>query len=80
MIYPTITINPDQSTIINVYDTDFDSDPVLSISNLVGDSLDSFYTLLTLFLNQYVDGFNKGYEAGFDDAEYSDIEDGEYDK
>ena len=77
MIYPTLTINPDQSIIINIYDTDLDNEPVLSMNNLADNSLDFFYTLLTLFLNQYIDGFNEGYEAGFDDAEYSDIEGGE---
>lgn len=76
MIYPTLTINPDQSIIINIYDTDFDNEPVLSMYNLADNSLDCFYTLLTLFLNQYIDGFNEGYEAGFDDAEYGDIEEG----
>ena len=73
MIYPTLTINPDQSIIINIYDTDFDNEPVLSMNNLADNSLDFFYTLLTLFLNQYIDGFNEGYESGFDDAEYGDI-------
>lgn len=77
MIYPTLTINSDQSIIINIYDTDLDNEPVLSMYNLSDNSLDCFYTLLTLFLNQYIDGFNEGYEAGFDDAEYSDIEGGE---
>ena len=80
MIYPTITINPDNSTTINIYDTDFDSDSVLSMGEVSGDSFMSFYSLLNLFLNQYVDGFNEGYETGFEDAEYGDVQYGEYDE
>lgn len=81
MIYPTITINLDNSTTINIYDTDFNSDPVLSMGDVSGDSFISFYKLLNLFLNQYTDGFNEGYEAGFDDAETEgDITYGEYDE
>ena len=59
MIYPTITISPDQSTIINIYDTEFDSSPVMSIQETSQNALESFYTLLTLFLNQYVTGFER---------------------
>ena len=70
MIYPTITINQDQSTTIDIYDIDFDSEPVMSISNdgSLDESFDSFYTLLGLFIDQYVDGFEEGYATGLDDT------------
>lgn len=68
MIYPTITISPDQSTIINIYDTEFDSSPVMSIQETSQNALESFYTLLTLFLNQYVTGFEEGYDIGYGDC------------
>lgn len=43
--------------------------------------MDTFYTLLSLLLNQYTSGFNEGYEAGFEDAETEgDIAYGEYDE
>lgn len=80
MIYPTIQFNSDSSVIINIFDTEFDTDPVLSIKSLSEDSMDNFYTLLNLFLNQYINGFNDGYEKGFDDAETEgDIMYGNYD-
>ena len=70
MIYPIITINQDQYTTIDIYDTDFDSEPVMSISNdgSLDESFGSFYTLLSLFINQYVNGFEEGYATGLDDA------------
>lgn len=68
MIYPTITINPDQSTIVNIYDTDYDDKPALSISDISGESIESFYTLLTLFMNQYENGWEDGYATGLDDS------------
>lgn len=68
MIYPTITINQDNTYIINIYDTDFDSSPVMSIQEASQNTLESFYTLLTLFLNQYVIGFEEGYDLGYGDC------------
>ena len=68
MIYPTLTINSDQSTIVNIYDTDYDDEPVLSISDISGESIESFYTLLTLFMNQYENGWEDGYATGLDDS------------
>ena len=68
MIYPTLTINSDQSTIVNIYDTDYDDEPVLSMSDISGESIESFYTLLTLFMNQYENGWEDGYATGLDDS------------
>ena len=68
MIYPTLTINQDQTTIINIYDTDFDNDPVLSMSNVSDESIESFYTLLILFMKQYENGWEDGYATGLDDS------------
>lgn len=68
MIYPTLTINPDQSTIVNIYDTDYDDEPVLSMSDVSEESIESFYALLTLFLNQYENGWEDGYAVGLDDS------------
>lgn len=68
MIYPTLTINSDQSTIVNIYDTDYDDEPVLSVSDISGESIESFYTLLTLFMNQYENGWEDGYATGLDDS------------
>lgn len=65
MSYPTLTINPDQSTVVNIYDTDYDDKPILSISNVSGES---FYTLLTLFLNQYENGWEDGFASGLDES------------
>lgn len=33
MIYPTLTINQDKSTTINIYDTNIDSNPIISIDS-----------------------------------------------
>lgn len=68
MIYPTLIINSDQSTIVNIYDTDYDDEPVLSMSDISGESIESFYTLLTLFMNQYQNGWEDGYWAGFEES------------
>lgn len=68
MIYPTITIDQNQFATIDIYDIDIG--PVMSISNCgsLGESFDFFYTLLSLFINQYVDGFEEGYATGLDDT------------
>ena len=68
MIYPTLTINTDQSTVINIYDTDYDDEPILSMSDMSGESIESFYTMLTLFMNQYENGWEDGYATGLDDS------------
>ena len=68
MIYPTINIEPDQTMVVNIYDTEFDSSPVMSIQDVSGEAFQSFYTLLTLFLNQYTTGFEEGYDAGYGDC------------
>lgn len=67
MIYPTLNID-DQSMVVNIYDTEYDSTPIMSIQDVSGDALESFYTLLTLFLNQYTTGFEEGYDAGYADC------------
>ena len=68
MIYPTLTINTDQSTVINIYDTDYDDEPVLSMSDMSGESIESFYTMLALFLNQYENGWEDGFASGLDES------------
>ena len=68
MIYPTINIKHDQTTFIDIYDTEFDSLPVMSIQDTSGEAFQTFYTLLTLFLNQYTTGFEEGYDIGYGDC------------
>lgn len=68
MIYPTLYIDQNNNqTLVNIFDTDFNNeDPVLSFK---GDE-ETFFILTKLFHNQYSIGFDKGYEVGFDDAEW----------
>lgn len=68
MIYPTVTISPKQSITIDVYDTDYEDGPVLTICNQDGDAIEAFYNLLMLFMNQYQNGWEDGYWAGFEEA------------
>lgn len=70
MVYPTITIDQDQSATIDIYYIDFDSELVMSITDCgsLEESFGSFYTLLSLFVNQYVDGFEEGYATGLNDT------------
>lgn len=80
MIYPTIHFT-DKNSLINIYDTEFSPEPVLSLTGVSQYPMDTFYTLLSLLLNQYTSGFNEGYEVGFEDAETEgDITYGEYDE
>ena len=80
MIYPTIHFT-NQNSLINIYDTEFSPEPVLSFTGISQHPMDTLYALLSLLLNQYTSGFNEGYEAGFEDAETeSDITYGEYDE
>lgn len=80
MIYPTIHLT-DKNSLINIYDTEFSSEPVLSLTGISQYPMDTLYALLSLLLNQYTSGFNEGYKAGFEDAETeSDITYGEYDE
>ena len=80
MIYPTIHLT-DKNSLINIYDTEFSYEPVLSLTGISQYPMDTLYALLSLLLNQYTSGFNEGYEAGFEDAETeSDITYGEYDE
>lgn len=67
MIYPTLYIDQNNNeTLINIFDTDFDDEePVLSIKG----EEEIFITLLKLFLNQYIMGFDDGYLACFDKDE-----------
>lgn len=70
MIYPTLEINSDGTNSINFIDTEFDSNPFLSMSNDV-DNKDTpcvFFTLLTAFINQY----NCGYDDAIDDGAFGE--------
>ena len=67
MIYPTLTINQDKSTTINIYDTDVNSNPLISIESNSDQNIASFYTLLALFINQYNNGWVEGYVTGLND-------------
>ena len=67
MIYPTLTINQEKSTTINIYDTNIDSNPIMSIDSNSKKNIESFYTLLRLFIDQYNDGWEEGYVAGLND-------------
>lgn len=81
MIYPTIHFHNNQISTIYIYDSDFGIEPVMSISDNSKHPMDTFYSLLSLFINQYISGYNDGYEVGFDDAETEgDISYGEYDE
>lgn len=73
MIYPTLTINQDKSTTINIYDTNIDSNPLISMDSNSEKHIESFYTLLRLFIDQYNDGWEEGYVAGLNDN-INDIE------
>lgn len=68
MIYPTVTISPNQAITIDVYDTDYEGGPVLTICNQDGNAIEAFYNLLMLFMNQYQYGWEDGYWAGFEEA------------
>lgn len=70
MIYPTLQIEPDQSLIVNIYDTDYpdEENPIMAIQDMSGEAPESFITLLTLFMNQYENGWEDGYATGLDDS------------
>ena len=70
MIYPTLQIEPDQSLIVNIYDTDYpdEENPITTIQDMSGEAPESFITLLTLFMNQYENGWGDGYAVGLDDS------------
>lgn len=68
MIYPILQINPDQSLIIKIYDTLYEPDPIISFEDIGNETPESFYTLLTLFINQYNIGWEDGYVIGYQDA------------
>lgn len=66
MIYPIINIDQiNDSCSIEVYDTQFNSNPLLALDCDfdIENSLETFYCLLTAFVNQYNDGYNDGIES-----------------
>lgn len=80
MIYPTLHISPDAPTTIQIIDTDFEDNPVMSIQDESGDAPEAFMSFLRLFMNQYTDGYNTGYEDGLEDGLDGEIMDGEYEE
>lgn len=62
MIYPTLHI-ANNNLSIHLIDTEYDDNPVLQFGNFDDDpkqTFEFFYTLLTLFINQYNDGLETG--------------------
>ena len=74
MIYPILRINPDQSLLIEIYDTLEPPIPIMSFEDMGDETAESFYNLLALFINQYVAGWEEGYEAGYQNCEEDDAE------
>lgn len=62
MIYPTLTINSDKLFTIDLIDTEFDDNPILSITDT--DIEELFIPLLTAFINQYNCGYNDAIDDG----------------
>ena len=66
MVYPVLKINQvnSNSPSVDVIDTDYE-EPILTLDcDSLEDTIESFYTMLTAFINQY----NYGYDQGYDDA------------
>lgn len=66
MVYPILKINQvnSNSPSIDVIDIDYE-EPILTLDcDSPEDTIESFYTMLTAFINQY----NYGYDQGYDDA------------
>lgn len=53
MIYPVLNILPNQSLVINIYDTEY---------------AEFFINLLASFFNQYNEGWIDGYSQGMEDT------------
>lgn len=66
MVYPVLKINQvnSNSPSIDVIDTDYDETILTLDCDSPEDTIESFYTMLTAFINQY----NYGYDQGYDDA------------
>ena len=62
MIYPTLTINSDKLFTIDLIDTEFYDNPIISITDT--DIEELFIPLLTAFINQY----NCEYDDAIDDG------------
>lgn len=78
-IFPTLTINPDHTYNINFYGCDINREaPIVSMDYGGDDSIIELYlTILQLFINQY----NQGYEDGYNDCadDFEDFEEAELD-
>ena len=70
-IFPTITIHPDNTYNINFYDCDVNREaPIVSMDYAGSDSIIKLYlTILQLFINQYNQGYEDGYNDCVDDLE-----------
>lgn len=66
MIYPTLSIDINNVTTMNLIDTKIDEAPVLSITDV--DAPIIFFDLLVAFINQY----NCGYSDAIEDGAFSD--------
>lgn len=72
MVYPVLKINQVNSNSyqINIVDTDFDAEPILTMDcDSSEEGIGSLYTMLTAFINQYNYGYGQGYDDACEDME-----------
>lgn len=67
MIYPTLHINSNGQNSINLIDSDFQDNPILTITDR--NIEDGYFTLLMAFINQY----NYGYSDAIDDGAFGPL-------
>ena len=66
MIYPILSIDPNNVTTMDLIDTEFDEGPFLSVTDVDAPAI--FFNLLSAFINQY----NCGYNDAIDDRAFGD--------
>ena len=71
MVYPILKINQvnSNSPSIDVIDTDYEEQILTLDCDSPEDTIESFYTILTAFINQYNYGYDQGYEDACEDME-----------
>ncbi len=62
MIYPILSINPNNVTTMDLIDTEFDEGPFLSVTDVDAPAI--FFNLLSAFINQYSCGYNDAIDDG----------------
>lgn len=72
MVYPILKINQDNSSAVQIIDTEFSNDPIMAMDD---DSLENNFSAMLTLLQAFLVQYDVGYGDGFDEGYIQGIED-----